>query len=170
MRERISFGFGRRGNQPASFPRGRSEADRSRTQVLLGSSAKRPHRKIYRLFPRNSPAQIQKKSSASTSCGRRARGFLMLAAVVVVRCVEPGAVRLFDPPAHRAGLQKNIPIRVYPCPSVVKNARFSVFRPKIAIFHRKTAQNGPKTAFSDPFSPARPVAARVSGPKTPFSA
>ena len=27
-------------------------------------------------------------------------------------------------------------------------------------FHRKTANYGPKTAFSDPFSPARPVAAR----------
>ena len=62
-----------------------------------------------------------------------------------------------------ANFPKNSPIRVHLCPSVVENARLSknaCFRPKIAIFHRKTAQNSPITAFSDPFSPARPVAAR----------
>ena len=49
-----------------------------------------------------------------------------------------------------------------------------VFRPEIAIFYRKTVPNGPKTAFSDPFSPARPVAARFRSenrlsPRTPRS-
>ena len=38
--------------------------------------------------------------------------------------------------------------------------KMPVFRPEIAIFHRKTAPNGPKTAFSNHFSPARPVADR----------
>ena len=60
----ISLEFGRRGNQSASFPRWRIEGDHSRTRVLLGSPAKRHHRKICRLFPRNSPVQISKKSPA----------------------------------------------------------------------------------------------------------
>ena len=42
-----------------------------------------------------------------------------------------------------------------------------VFRPEIAIFHRKTAPNGPKTAFSAPFSPARSVAARFRSENRP---
>lgn len=45
-------------------------------------------------------------------------------------------------------------------PSVPSVKSVVVFGPEIAIFHRKTAPNGPKTAFSDPFSPARPVVAR----------
>jgi hypothetical protein len=51
----------------------------------------------------------------------------------------------------------SVSIRVHPW---LKMPDFPVFRPGIAIFHRKTALNGPKTAFSAPFSPARPVAAR----------
>ena len=108
----------------ARTPRGRPLADTSPARVVReASSSENPP-----LISAGKPVQIQKKSSACTSCGRRARGFLMLAAVVVARGADPGAVRIFDPPAHRAGLQKNIPIRVYPCPSVVKNARFSGFQ------------------------------------------
>ena len=56
----ISFGFRRRGNQTPFFPRGRFEADRSRTRVQLGSSAKRPHRKIRGLFPRENPPESER--------------------------------------------------------------------------------------------------------------
>ncbi|HPK69894.1 MAG: hypothetical protein KBF08_02575 [Kiritimatiellae bacterium] len=70
---RISCGFWRRQNQPASFPRWRAATDRSRTRVQLGSSATRHHRKIHRLFWRDSPAKIRKKSSACTCCAQRTR-------------------------------------------------------------------------------------------------
>ena len=59
---------------------------------------------------------------------------------------------------------KTASICVHLRPFAVENAGFQagLVTPwrEIAIFHRKTAPNGPKTAFSDPFSPARPVAAR----------
>jgi hypothetical protein len=56
-KERVSFGFGRRGNQPAPFSFCRFEGDASRTRVLLGSPAKRHFRKIRGLFPRESPSK-----------------------------------------------------------------------------------------------------------------
>ena len=64
-----------------------------------------------------------------------------------------------QPPAHRAGLQRG---KQPPFASICVHLRLKmqVSRPEIAIFHRKTAPNGQKTAFSDPFSPARSVAAR----------
>ena len=68
----VSCGDCRPGNQSASFPRARFEGDPSRTRVQLGSSAKRPHRKIHALFPGEAPA-ISQETSGSTSCGRRAR-------------------------------------------------------------------------------------------------
>ncbi|GEM_PF-6026581 len=90
---RISCGFWRRQNQPASFPRWRAASDRSRTRVQLGSSATRHHRKIRRLFWRSIPAKIRKKSSACTCCAQRTR---------------PGraswqSLRLGQPSAERAG-------------------------------------------------------------------
>ena len=70
---RISCGFWRRQNQPASFPHWRAATDPSRTQVQLGSSATRHHRKIRRLFCRSSPAKIRKKSSACRCCAQQTR-------------------------------------------------------------------------------------------------
>ena len=78
--------------------------------------------------------------------------------LVVARRVEPGAVRRFEPPGspRRATAGKR--------PKNAKNGpifrKIPVFRPKIADFHRKMAQNGPETAFSGNFSPAMSVAAR----------
>ena len=60
-RERLSFGFCRRKNQPPSFPRCRFEAGRGRTGVQSGPAAKRHHRKIRRLFLRGSPAKSKRK-------------------------------------------------------------------------------------------------------------
>ena len=60
-RERLSFGFCRRKNQPPSFPRCRFEAGHGRTRVQSGPAAKRHHRKIRRLFLRGSPAKSKRK-------------------------------------------------------------------------------------------------------------
>ena len=70
--EGFSWGDWRRESRGASFPRWRIEADRSRTGVRLGSSAKRHHRKIRAPFSRGKPANLSKKSPAGPSCGRRA--------------------------------------------------------------------------------------------------
>ena len=62
---------------------------------------------------------------------------LWTGAVACPPVAGPGAVCLFDSLAQRAGRQKNIPIRVYLCPSVVKKNRFfenGLFWLKIAIF------------------------------------
>jgi len=60
-RERLSFGFCRRKNQPPSFPRCRFEAGHGRTRVQSGPAAKRHHRKIRRLFLRGTPAKSKRK-------------------------------------------------------------------------------------------------------------
>ena len=85
--------------------------------------------------------------------------------LVVARRVEPGAVRRFEPPGSprraTAGKRpKNGPIF----------RKIPVFRPNLSRLGVKSrffietcraeARNGPKTAFSDSFSPARPVAVR----------
>jgi hypothetical protein len=59
-------GFERRENQAAAFPRGRSEADHSRTRVLLGSSAERPHRKARGLFSRKNPLKTRENALQAT--------------------------------------------------------------------------------------------------------
>jgi hypothetical protein len=71
-RERLSFEFCRRKNQPLSFPRCRFEAGHGRTRVQSGPAAKRHHRKIRRLFLRGT-RQNPNESLYTTSCGRRAR-------------------------------------------------------------------------------------------------
>ena len=60
-RERLSFEFCRRKNQPPSFPRCRFEAGHGRTRVQSGPAAKRHHRKIRRLFLRGTPAKSKRK-------------------------------------------------------------------------------------------------------------
>ena len=84
--------------------------------------------------------------------------------LVVARGADPGAVRLVDPPAHRAGLQRekspSVSIRVHPWLKRAENPKKSGLEAENRDYGPETARKWRFQAVFHPFSPARPVAAR----------
>ena len=74
----ISFRLGRRGNQPASFPRWRTAADRSRTRVLVAAPfallTRSPRKALrYRIRVRPAPTAWARHSSIGSFAQRHHR-------------------------------------------------------------------------------------------------